>query len=82
MIKPIKPKIEEITYAQVARALQCSPRHARRLIQKHGVKPIIRGHRTVRFPADKIFSLTIRLGVLTNGRKHSNGHTFTNGSAR
>ena len=63
-----KPK-KEITYDQAAELLRCSPRNVRRILQRHGVQPIRRGHRTVTLAAEKIAALVIQL-IPANGRKH------------
>ncbi len=52
-------KINELTYDQAAQVLGCSSRNVRRLINRHGIKPIRRGYRTVRLPAEKIARLKI-----------------------
>lgn len=53
--------MKEITYEQAARALRCSPRHVRRVLRRNGVQPIVHGHRTIRFPLEKVLRLTIKL---------------------
>lgn len=65
--------IKQLTYDDVAEALRCSPRHARRVLQRAGIKPIRLGHRTVRFPGDKISKLVIELfpnHPARNGKAH------------
>jgi excisionase family DNA binding protein len=57
----------EITYDQAAKLLDCSSRNVRRLIKRHDVEPIRRGHRTVRFPIETILRLKAHL-VLDLGR--------------
>jgi excisionase family DNA binding protein len=52
---------KQLTYDDAAVALRCSPRHVRRLLKKHRIEPIRLGHRTVRFPAEKISELVIKL---------------------
>jgi hypothetical protein len=56
-----KSPMTELTYDQAADVLDVSPRHARRLCRIHHIKPIVRGHRTVRLPANKIANLKIKL---------------------
>lgn len=76
----LKPQSNEITYDEVASLLKCTPRHARRVIRLNKVKPSIYGHRTVRFPIEKIIELKRTLEE--NGRrvvyvfvtKKTNGH--------
>jgi hypothetical protein len=63
--------MKEITYDQAAVLLRCSPRNVRRLIRRHNIDPIVRGHRTVRLDAGKITRLS--LTIMLNGRKHTNG---------
>ena len=71
----MKP-VEEVTYDEAAKILRCSPRHVRRVLRRNGVKPIVRGHRTVRFPLEKVARLQIAI-VLSDrqSRKHTNGGT-------
>src|SRR4051794_36884900 len=49
-----KSPMTELTYADAAEMLHVTPRHMRRLCRIHKIQPIVRGHRTVRLPADKI----------------------------
>lgn len=71
---------DEITYDKAAGYLDCSPRHVRRVLQRHGIKPIRRGHRTVRFKAGQIFRLKFKLETEKESRHQStNGHGQTNG---
>lgn len=53
----------ELTYEQAAKVLGYSDRQSRRLIKKHGIKPIRYGYRTVKLPADKIAALKIQLTI-------------------
>ncbi len=62
---------KEITYDVAAIALHCSPRNVRRLLKRHRITTIRRGHRTVRLPAEKIGRLVIELAV--NHKGHTNG---------
>jgi len=71
-------KTEELTYDAAADYLDVSPRHVRRLLQKHGIKPIVHGYRTIRFNAEKIFRLKFKLATESNRHSH-NGHGQTNG---
>jgi hypothetical protein len=52
-----------LNYEQTARALQCSPRNARRILNKHKIKTIRLGHRTVRIPAENVAGLVITLAM-------------------
>jgi hypothetical protein len=71
---------DEITYDQAAGYLGYGPRHVRRVLQRNGVKPIRRGHRTVRFKAGTIFRLKFKLETENESRhQHTNGHGHTNG---
>ena len=74
---------DEITYDQAAAFLDCSPRHVRRVLQRNGLKPIRRGHRTVRFKAEKIFRLKFKLVTENESHhQHTNGHGHTNGKGQ
>ena len=57
----MKERKKEITYAGAAKILGCSGRHVRRLIKRHSIEPIRRGHRTVRFPVETIIRLKAQL---------------------
>jgi AraC-like DNA-binding protein len=59
--------MSELTYDQAAEMFHVSPRHMRRLCRIHNIKPIVRGHRTVRLPADPIAKLHIKLVLSKNG---------------
>ena len=61
----------EITYDQAADLLNCSPRNVRRVVRRNGIKPIRRGHRTVRLDGEKI--LRLKLSLVTH-KARSNGH--------
>lgn len=65
---------KEITYDVAAIALHCSPRNVRRLLKRHRIITIRRGHRTVRLPAEKIGRLVIELAINHNGRINGKGH--------
>jgi hypothetical protein len=78
----------EITYNDVARILEVSPRHARRIIHAHNLAPIRYGHRTVRFQINRILKLKIKLrkSAIVRGMHPflapANGHKHTNGRGR
>jgi hypothetical protein len=61
-----KASMSEYTYQQAAKIFQVTPRHMRRICRKHKIEPIVRGHRTVRLPAEKIEKLHIKF-VLSGG---------------
>jgi len=65
--------MSEITYDKAAEILCCSPRHVRRVLQRNGIKPIVHGHRTIRFPLEKVARLQIRILLQSNGPTHANG---------
>ena len=60
----------EISYDQAAATLACSPRHVRRLLKRYGIDPIVRGHRTVSLPAEKIVRLKLKLVTEHAGKKN------------
>jgi len=66
--KEKSPMPEELTYQQAALMFHVTPRHMRRICRKHKIDPIVRGHRTVRLPADKISKLHVKL-VLCGGAR-------------
>jgi hypothetical protein len=66
--KEKSPMPEELTYQQAALMFHVTPRHMRRICRKHKIDPIVRGHRTVRLPADKISKLHVKL-VLSGGAR-------------
>ena len=70
-------KTEEINYSGAAEILGCSARHVRRIIQRNGITPIVRGHRTVSLPAEKIIRLKFKLMKEAKSR-----HQHTNGKGR
>lgn len=72
--------MEKITYDEAASLLECSPRHARRVLQRNGVKPIRLGYRTVLFPFDKIMRLKITLR--REHQQHANGRKLKSGRSR
>jgi hypothetical protein len=70
-----KATMSEIKYEKAAEILGCSPRHVRRVLQRNGIKPIVHGYRTIRFPLEKVARLRIRLLMQTDGPKHTNGRS-------
>jgi excisionase family DNA binding protein len=52
-----------MTWADVAQVLRVSPRHARRVAKEIGLRPVVLGHRTVRFKPEAVEAALRRQGL-------------------